>query len=946
MATYAQNSCTLSTVTDVQSIYTYHLLAPSTTVITNNMAPKDATIDNPGNPPGASSITITYLGDDYVWTISEPGINIQTNDIGTLYYIECTLFSDNTFDWGPIMTSSSYEAAKQAFNKATIVSNLVGDSPQHFWWLTSQEGSHPAGAYVTYVSQESFKSNPNNQPNLLLQSEGISLRNGLTTKAQMTSTGLEVLEGGIKGGQAGSNGFIYLSTIDYPKGNEGITINGHAPEGNGPAWRAIIGTKFAVDSDGNLYANSVDISGKIIATEGQIGGWNIGTDTNKSLFYGNQVPGAATNNLVMSSSSAENTIPIAGSDINKHWFLSAGTKFGVDTEGNLYANSAHLSNAEVEGAITATSLIIGSGSNVYDGEAAINISGYSIEIISDSTGVVDAVNTTYLYPYLYHNGERIEYFLSTDITVDSSKTYYTRSGTVGNYTYTIVSNPSGNPSENQYYEHIDYSHFIWYQDNQTIGTEGDINNYGRYLATYGHSYRVTYDFDDGAVQGGSTIQTRTVDPSKYITKTSDVGINIHPEVQTNTTIMQLNNDGLNVVQNGISIAQYGTTARVGVNNSSRFLMNVDSLQAYDENNNKYFEVNANGLSWGSNTNVSATQIIANSEGLSLVPDAGGNKVLISTGQGSTYTIAGTYIIGKVNNVDTVFAKFTANGATMQAENGTQIAHLGYGEGRSTSGTAVAPYYTLGRRANNSVIGNYSVAEGENITASAKYAHAEGVGTQAGGYATHAEGEGAIAWNMASHAEGLNTHAKSDYSHAEGQECTSLGAASHTEGRRCETKAPYAHAQTYKTIAASICQTALGQCNIEDANNTYAVIIGNGNGISGDPNERSNALTVDWNGNTTIAGTLTQSSDRQLKNHQSYLSTDAIDFIQNLKPAYFKKDNQFHVGFYAQDVEEIDPWNCMVGEMNGYKTLGYTELIAPLVTYCQHLEERIKQLEGK
>lgn len=219
MAIKGQNSCTLSTITDVKSIYTYHLLVPSTTVVINNMAPKDATTDNPGNPPGASSITITYLGNDYVWTISEPGINIQTNDIGTLYYIECTLFSDNTFDWGPIMTSSSYEAAKQAFNKATIVSNLVGDSPQHFWWLTTGDSTGiPAGAYITYVSQESFKSNPNNQPNLLLQSEGISLRNGLITKAQMTSTGLEILEGGIKGGQPESelNKFIYVSTEDYP----------------------------------------------------------------------------------------------------------------------------------------------------------------------------------------------------------------------------------------------------------------------------------------------------------------------------------------------------------------------------------------------------------------------------------------------------------------------------------------------------------------------------------------------------------------------------------------------------------------------------------------------------------------------------------------------------------------------------------------------------------
>ena len=44
-----------------------------------------------------------------------------------------------------------------------------------------------------------------------------------------------------------------------------------------------------------------------------------------------------------------------------------------------------------------------------------------------------------------------------------------------------------------------YSHFIWYREGDTtgIGTPGDVNNQGRYLATYGDSYRVIYEFDDG-----------------------------------------------------------------------------------------------------------------------------------------------------------------------------------------------------------------------------------------------------------------------------------------------------------------------------------------------------------------------------------------------------------------------------------------------------------------
>jgi hypothetical protein len=76
-----------------------------------------------------------------------------------------------------------------------------------------------------------------------------------------------------------------------------------------------------------------------------------------------------------------------------------------------------------------------------------------------------------------------------------------------------------------------------------------------------------------------------------------------------------------------------------------------------------------------------------------------------------------------------------------------------------------------------------------------------------------------------------------------------------------------------------------------------------------------------------------------------LGDDAVQFIQNLKPVYYTKDGEDHVGFYAQDVAAVDPWNSMTGESGGYMTLSYTEIIAPLVKYCQSLEKRIAELEG-
>lgn len=235
----------------------------------------------------------------------------------------------------------------------------------------------------------------------------------------------------------------------------------------------------------------------------------------------------------------------------------------------------------------------------------------------------------------------------------------------------------------------------------------------------------------------------------------------------------------------------------------------------------------------------------------------------------------------------------------------EIAYMGYDTEKGIA------YFTLGSRNDEYEIGDYSVAEGAETAASGLRSHAEGSYTVASG-------------DWGSHAEGNNSVASGDDgSHAEGESTIASG--------------QYSHTQNYKTIAGYSAQTAIGQCN--DNQGDTALEIGNGS-----DSIRSNALTVDWRGNTKIAGTLTQSSDRRLKDHIKYLGEDADEFVRKLKPAHFKKDDADHVGFYAQDVENADKWNCMVDEMNGYKTLGYTELIAPLVAYCQHLEKRIEELE--
>lgn len=174
---------------------------------------------------------------------------------------------------------------------------------------------------------------------------------------------------------------------------------------------------------------------------------------------------------------------------------------------------------------------------------------------------------------------------------------------------------------------------------------------------------------------------------------------------------------------------------------------------------------------------------------------------------------------------TVLATFGTE-TSIKTADGTELAHFGYDVGQAQSGTAIAPYYTLGTRRANSTVGNYSVAEGRNLTASGASSHAEGDSCYATGHQAHAEGSATSSLGLASHSEGYMTGAEEDYSHSQ------------NEG----------------TIALKKGQTALGTYNEEDTGTLrltygdYAVIIGNGTSN----NNRSNALTVDWDGNVEMA----------------------------------------------------------------------------------------------
>ena len=148
-------------------------------------------------------------------------------------------------------------------------------------------------------------------------------------------------------------------------------------------------------------------------------------------------------------------------------------------------------------------------------------------------------------------------------------------------------------------------------------------------------------------------------------------------------------------------------------------------------------------------------------------------------------------------------------------------------------------------------GDYSHAEGWHTTASGESSHAEGIETTASGDYSHAEGCVTTASADYSHAEGNNATASERYSHAEGWHTTASGESSHAEGIETTASGESSHAEGYYAKASGRYSHVQGKYNIYDLNEKYAHIVGNG----ASDTARSNAHTLDWEGNAWYAGTV-------------------------------------------------------------------------------------------
>ena len=147
----------------------------------------------------------------------------------------------------------------------------------------------------------------------------------------------------------------------------------------------------------------------------------------------------------------------------------------------------------------------------------------------------------------------------------------------------------------------------------------------------------------------------------------------------------------------------------------------------------------------------------------------------------------------------------------------------------------------------------SHAEGDTTIASGECSHSEGNSTKAIGTSSHSEGYNTTASGWYAHAEGNSTEASGNHSHSEGYSTTASGSYSHAEGNNTTASGSYSHAEGYWTKASSDSQHVQGKFNVEDTEGKYVHIVGNGKNNS----NKSNAHTLDWQGNGWYAGKLSQ-----------------------------------------------------------------------------------------
>lgn len=309
------------------------------------------------------------------------------------------------------------------------------------------------------------------------------------------SKGFIIDESGIYSGKKDgtADGNITLSNSNFSR-----TINnvGHSN------LRFAIGSKFAVASDGTLYAVNGEFEGKITATSGYLGSASKGFIIDESGIYSGTKSGTSDGDITLSTIDLNRVID--GTSVNNLRFL-IGENFAVAKDGSVY----------ISGKITATSGYLGSVAKGF----IIDESGiYSGKKDGTADGNITLSNSTFSRSIGGSSRDNLRLAIGGNFGVNSSGVIYASGANVsGNITATtLTATNSGTIGP------WTISSTALYYKNATFGDASGI-----YIGTSGISlsdkFKVT---STGALTatsgtiGGWTIGTNILNASKTVNGTT------------------------------------------------------------------------------------------------------------------------------------------------------------------------------------------------------------------------------------------------------------------------------------------------------------------------------------------------------------------------------------------------------------------------------------------
>ena len=297
----------------------------------------------------------------------------------------------------------------------------------------------------------------------------------------------------------------------------------------------------------------------------------------------------------------------------------------------------------------------------------------------------------------------------------------------------------------------------------------------------------------------------------------------------------------------------------------------------------------------------------------------------------------------------------ANGANSTAmgnystANGSYSVAMGY----NSQADGLASFSSgLGSKAS----GNRSTAMGGSAEASGNYSTALGFETSATAERSTAMGAFTTASGLNSTAMGWGTTASGIFSTAIGSNSTASGEDSIAMGLGTIASGKSSTAMGEGTTASDRSSLVIGEYNLSGSTVTSSATLFNldntafviGNGFydeSASQPTRSDAFTVWFNGDATLAGNLNINSDARLKANIVSLGSTLSKLLQIDGKSYTMKKDESEkqkIGLLAQDIEKVFPE--LVSESNGVKSVNYQGLVPVLINALKEQQAEIDRLQ--